>query len=55
MPKRICWMCHKPTTRKLCRTCEKVKGYHDVQEQVRLAELAKKGWVPPPVETIRNK
>lgn len=52
--KRICRMCHKPSTRKLCRTCEKVKRHHDNIEEERVAKLRESGWLPPEVTPIRN-
>lgn len=52
---RICRMCHKPSSRRLCKTCEKIKNHHDLVEERRVAKLRKSGWLPPEVKTIRTR
>ena len=53
--KRICHKCHKPATRKLCKTCERVQYHHDKVEEQRIDDLRKSGWIPPEVKPIRNR
>jgi hypothetical protein len=52
--KRRCRMCHKPTSRRLCRTCEKVKNHYDLIDRQREQKLRETGWLPPEVKPIRR-